>query len=128
MKVHQTDLEKRKHFFWLGQKYEGENNISKAIQAYQEYSKHLAQQDKHIPHYWISILYEKIGQINNALTHLELFAKGCTSQKAAEVYKEIGEKYLKLNSIEKAKENFQQAVKNNPNIGVRKKLDDLKNR
>lgn len=127
MNTNQSAIQMRQHFYWLGRKLEQENNIPKAIEAYKEYSTYLADEDKHIPHQWISKFYDQLGNQEESLIHLEKFAKGCTPQKAAEVYKEIGEKYLELNSIENAVTNFENAIKNNPNIGVKKKLDELKN-
>jgi tetratricopeptide (TPR) repeat protein len=127
MNTNQTVIQKRQHFYWLGRKREDENDIPKAIEAYKEYSTHLAEGDKHIPHQWISKFYDKLENPEKSLIHLEEFAKGCTPPKAAEVFKEIGEKYLELNSIEKAVINFENAIENNPNIGIKKKLDELKN-
>lgn len=126
MNTNQSVIQKRQHFYWLGRKWEEENDILKAIEAYKEYSIHLADEDKHIPHQWISKFYDQLGNPEKSLIHLEEFAKGCTPPRAAEVYKEIGEKYLGLNSIEKAIINFENAIGNNPNIGVKKKLDELK--
>lgn len=126
MNTNQTAIQKRQHFYWLGQKLEDENDIPKAIEAYKEYSTHLAEGDKHIPHQWISKFYDQLGNIEKSLFHLEKFAKGCTPQKAAEVFKEIGEKYLELNSIEEAVLSFESAIENNPNVGIKKKLDELK--
>lgn len=127
MNTNQTAIQKRQHFYWLGRKWEDENDIPKAIEAYKEYSTHLAEEDKHIPHQWISKFYDQLGSSEKSLFHLEEFAKGCTPPKAAEVFKEIGEKYLELNSIEKAVSSFESAIENNPNIGIKKKLDELKN-
>lgn len=120
-------IKKRQEYYWLGRKYEEENDLPQAIQAYLTYSSHLAEVDQHIPHQWISKFYEQLGDIEKSLFHLEEFAKGCTKERAAKVYKEIGEKYLAINSTEKAISNFEQAVRNNPSIGVKKKLDELKN-
>jgi len=128
MNTNQEEIQKRQHFYRLGQQREKENDIPSAIEAYKEYSTYLANGDKHIPHQWISKFYNKLGNPEKSLIHLEEFARGCTPPKAAEVFKEIGEKYLELKSIEKAVLNFENAIKNNPNIGIKKKLDELKNR
>jgi tetratricopeptide (TPR) repeat protein len=121
-------IKKRQEYYWLGRKYEEENDLPQAILAYLTYSSHLAEVDQHIPHQWISRFYKKLGDIDKSLFHLEEFAKGCTKERAAKVYKKIGEKYLAINSTEKAISNFEQAVRNNPSIGVKKKLVELKNR
>ena len=123
----QNPIKKRQELYWLGRKYQDEGNYPEAIEAYQAYSAQLEEEDKHIPHQWISSFYEKLGEKEKALVHLEGFAKGCTPPKAAEVYKEIGEKYLALNNIEKAVINFEKAIAKDPKIGVKKKLEELKN-
>jgi tetratricopeptide (TPR) repeat protein len=87
----------------------------------------LAEGDKHIPHHWISKFYDQLGNLEKSLLQLEEFVKVCTRPKAAEVYKEIGKKYLVLNCIAKAVLSFESAIENNPNIGIKKKLDELKN-
>ena len=127
MSHEQNAIKKRQEFYWLGRKYEDENDLPKAIEAYKTYSTHLAEEDKHIPHQWVSKFYDQLGETEKSLFHLEEFAKGCTPPRAAEVYKELGEKYLAIHSIEKAVSNFENAIANNPNIGVKKKLDELKN-
>lgn len=127
MSHEQNAIKKRQEFYWLGRKYEDENDLPKAIEAYKTYSTHLAEEDKHIPHQWVSKFYDQLGETEKSLFHLEEFAKGCTPPRAAEVYKELGEKYLTIHSIEKAVSNFENAIANNPNIGVKKKLNELKN-
>ncbi len=122
-----SQIRKRQHFYWLGRKHKENGDIEEAIDAYLTYSTYLDPNDEHIPHQWVSDFYSQLGDIENSLFHLEVFAKGCSPPKAAEVYKEIGEKNLELNSIEKAVLNFENAIENNPNIGVKKKLDELKN-
>jgi hypothetical protein len=54
----------------LGRKWVDENDIPKAIEAYKEYSIHLAVEDKHIPHQWISKFYDKLGNQEKSLIHL----------------------------------------------------------
>jgi tetratricopeptide (TPR) repeat protein len=125
MNTEHSIIKKRQHYYWLGMKWENENDLPKAIEAYKTYSTHLAEQDKHIPHQWISKFYEQLGDTEKSLLHLEKFAEGCTPPKAAEVYKSLGERYLTIHSIEKAVWNFENAIENNPNIGVKKKLDEL---
>jgi tetratricopeptide (TPR) repeat protein len=120
-------LKQRQESYWLGRKHEKENDLPQAIEAYKTYSTHLAEEDQHIPHQWISKLYDQLGERKESLFHLEEFAKGCTPPRAAEVYKELGEKYLKTQSIEKAVSSFENAIANNPNIGVKKKLEELRN-
>lgn len=127
MSHEQNAIKKRQESYWLGRKYEDENDLPKAIEAYKTYSTHLAEEDKHIPHQWMSKFYDQLGETEKSLFHLEEFAKGCAPPRAAEVYKELGEKYLTIYSIEKAVSNFENAIANNPNIGIKKKLDELKN-
>lgn len=127
MSHEQNAIKKRQEFYWLGRKYEDENDLPKAIEAYKTYSTHLAKEDKHIPHQWVSKFYDQLGETEKSLFHLEEFAKGCTPPRAAEVYKELGEKYLAIHSIEKAVSNFENALANNPHVGVKKKLDELTN-
>jgi len=127
MEVNQSEIQKRQEFYWLGRKYQEQGNYTEAIEAYKTYSTHLADEDKHIPHQWISDFYEKLGKKEKSLFHLGKYAQGCTPPRAAEVFKEIGEHYLLINSIEKAVTNFENAIKNNPKIGIKKKLDNLKN-
>lgn len=127
MTQEQNTLNKRQEFYWLGRKHQEENNLPQAIEAYKTYSTHLAEEDQHIPHQWISKFYDQLGETEKSLFHLEEFAKGCTPPRAAEVYKELGEKHLKIDSIEKAVSNFENAIANNPNIGVKKKLEELRN-
>lgn len=127
MDISKNAIQKRQYYYSLGRKFEKENNINEAIKTYKEYSTYLADEDKHIPHKWISSFYEQLGDIENSLFHLEEFAKGCSAPKAAEVFKELGENYLKLGNIYKAILNFEAAIHFNPNIGVKKKIDELKN-
>ena len=121
-------IRKRQEYYWLGRKYADENDLPKAIEAYKTYSTHLSEEDKHIPHQWISKFYDQLGETEKSLSHLEEFAKGCTPPRAAEVYKELGEKYLTVQAVERSVYSFEKAIANNPNIGVKKKLDELKNR
>lgn len=122
-----SEIQKRQHFYWLGRKHKKNGDLEEAIDDYLTYSTHLELKDEHIPHQWVSGFYSQLGDVENSLLHLEVFAKGCSPPKAAVVFKEIGEKYLELNIIEKAVSNFENAIKNNPSIGVKKKLDELKN-
>jgi hypothetical protein len=102
MHPEQNTIQKRQHFYWLGRKWEEKNDIPKAIEAYKEYASHLAESDKHIPHQWIAKFYDQLEMPIESVTHLEQFAIGCSSQRAAEVYKEIGEKCLELNLVKRA--------------------------
>lgn len=128
MEVNQSEIQKRQEFYWRGKKFQEEGNYTEAIESYKIYSNHLSNVDKHIPHQWISGFYEILNEKEKSLFHLEKYAQGCTPLTAAEVYKEIGEKYLELNVIHKAVTNFELAIKNNANIGVKTKLKELKNR
>jgi hypothetical protein len=87
-------IRKRQEYYWLGRKYADENDLPKAIEAYKTYSTHLSEEDKHIPHQWISKFYDQLGETEKSLSHLEEFAKGCTPPRAAEVYKVFIPEYL----------------------------------
>lgn len=127
MNTNQNLVLNRQKYYWQAKKYEEEGNLLEAIEAYKVYLTHLADEDKHIPHQWISDFYKRLGEKEKSLIHLEKFAQGCTPPKAAEVFKEIGEKYFEINAIEKAVINFEKAIYYNTNIGVKKKLEELKN-
>lgn len=126
MGANQDLILKRQHYYWIGKNCEKVNNVQGAIEAYIEYAKHLDEADKHVPQKWISNLYSSIGRKRESLNHLKKFAIGCSPPKAAEVYKELGEKYIEQNNIVKAISSFELALKNNPNIGLKSKLEELK--
>lgn len=126
MKSAQSIIQLRQHYYWLGRRYHEEGKIPEAIEAYKEYSTHLDEKDQHMPHLWISNYYKELGDVQKTLKHLEIYAAGCTPPRAAEIYKDLGEKYLVLDAIEKAIQCYELAIKNNSNIGIRKKLTELK--
>lgn len=100
-----------------------------SIDVYQQYSGYLQPVDQHIPHQGIAGLYAHLGDFENEASHRVQFAEGCSDQKAAEEYKKAGQCYEeKVGDVEKALEAYQRAVERNPNIGVKKKLEELKNR
>lgn len=119
-------FQRRYHYYWIARNWQDQGNLSKTIEAYKEYATHLAKKDQHIPHQWISRFYEKLDKPKESLYHLELFAEGCASPRAANEYKTIGERYLSINAKEKAILNFEKAIKINPQIGVKTILKNLK--
>lgn len=121
------NLQNIQKYYWEGRAYEESHNYKEAIAAYITYSSYLSESDQHIPHQWISKLYSKLNQVERALEHLEIFADGCSPPRAAEVYKEIGSQYLEINRSEQAIKAYENAIQNNPNIGVKKQLESLKN-
>lgn len=127
MATKQSVINKRQFHYWKGIRFEKENNFYGAIESYLEYSEHLDSKDRHIPHLWISKLYSEIGKLNLSLIHLEKYAEGCNDLIAAEVYKEIGERYLDINAIEKTISCYEKAIILDPKIGLKKKLEYLKN-
>jgi tetratricopeptide (TPR) repeat protein len=122
----QALINERYSAYWIGRKYQEENNLLKAIEAYKVYATHLAPEDQHIPHQWIAEFYDQLGEKEHALYHFEIFAKGCSKAVAAEVYKGLGNDYLALNNIKKAIESYELALRNDENIGVKKMLYQLK--
>lgn len=100
------DIDKRYDLFWLGMKYEKENNVQQAIETYLLYSEALAFADRYIPHICISALYDKLNLPSKAIYHIEQHVKGYIEWKASignkdlsnskigELYKDIGKRYL----------------------------------
>lgn len=72
------DIDKRYDLFWLGMKYEKENNFQQAIETYLLYSEALAFADRYIPHICISALYDKLNLPSKAIYHIEQHVKGYT--------------------------------------------------
>lgn len=120
------DVNKRYDLFWLGMSYERENNLQKAIDTFLLYADALAPKDRYLPHIWISGIYNKLDQPTQALFHLEEFARGCSENRAALIWKDIGKKYLEINDLKKAIYSFEEAIKHDDTIGVKKLLDHLK--
>ena len=108
------DIDKRYDLFWLGMKYEKENNFQQAIETYLLYSEALAFADRYIPHIWVSVLYDKLNLPSKAIYHIEQHVKGYIEWKASihnkdlskskigELYKDIGKRYLVINELENA--------------------------
>jgi hypothetical protein len=101
----------RQDFYFLGRDNELAGNARKAIEAYKQYALQLKEEDQHIPYQWISGLYSQLGEEEEALSSLERFAEGCKPARAEKVYREIGERYKRLNdhasaeaALRKAKE------------------------
>jgi len=136
MNTDYKDIDKRYNLFWLGMKYEGENNLEKAIETYISYSESLAFADRFIPHIWISGLYAKINQPSQSIYHLEQYAKGYiesraleqdkefSKSKVGELYKEIGKRYLEINELERAIHSFELALNYDEKASVKKILDN----
>ncbi len=121
----QKSIKKRQFYYFQGREYEKRNQPEKAIKSYLDYSGALSSEDQHIPHQWISKLYEKLGDKESSFIHLELFANGSTDARKSEIYKEIGEKYELLERYEKALEYFQKATAINNQIGLKTKISKL---
>lgn len=126
MSYNQEIIKKRQEFYFLGQQHEENKDLQKAIDAYKTYSSFLSDADKHIPYQWISKIYDQLGEAKQSLLALEKFANGCTPPKAAEVYKELGDSYLRLGDFENTFNCYTKAMEKNPKIGLKKKLDELK--
>lgn len=138
MNTDYMDIDNRYNLFWLGMKYEGENNLEKAIETYIGYSESLAFADRFIPHIWISGLYAKLNQQSQSIYHLEQYVKGYIESKAleqdkefskskvGELYKDIGKRYLEINELESAIHSFELALNYDEKASVKKILDNAK--
>jgi len=134
------DIDKRYDLFWLGMKYEKENNFQQAIETYLLYSEALAFADRYIPHIWISVLYDKLNLPSKAIYHIEQHVKGYIEWKASidnkdlskskigELYKDIGKRYLVINELENAIHAFELALSYDENVSVKKLIDNAKNK
>lgn len=134
------DIDKRYDLFWLGMKYEKENNFQQAIETYLLYSEALAFADRYIPHIWISVLYDKLNLPSKAIYHIEQHVKGYIEWKASihnkdlskskigELYKDIGKRYLVMNELENAIHAFELALSYDENVSVKKLIDSAKNK
>ena len=134
------DIDKRYDLFWLGMKYEKENNFQQAIETYLLYSETLAYADRYIPHIWISVLYDKLNLPSKAIYHIEQHVKGYIEWKASihnkdlskskigELYKDIGKRYLVINELENAIHAFELALSYDENVSVKKLIDSAKNK
>jgi len=123
--VENFNIKQCQHFYWLGQDLKERADYSGAIEAFKSYSQYLKNTDKHIPHQWISGLYEKLGNEEASLFHLEKFVAGCSPPFAIKIYKEMADRYLKLEQPDMALVNLQKAYDINPNCGVSNKIDAL---
>ncbi len=134
------DIDKRYDLFWLGMKYEKEDNFQQAIETYLLYSEALAFADRYIPHIWISVLYDKLNLPSKAIYHIEQHVKGYIEWKASihnkdlskskigELYKDIGKRYLVINELENAIHAFELALSYDENVSVKKLIDNTKNK
>ena len=134
------DIDKRYNLFWLGMKYEKENNFQQAIETYLLYSEALAFADRYIPHIWISVLYDKLNLPSKAIYHIEQHVKGYIEWKASidnkdlskskigELYKDIGKRCLVINELENAIHAFELALSYDENVSVKKLIDSAKNK
>jgi tetratricopeptide (TPR) repeat protein len=140
MNTESYDNVKRYDLFWLGMKYEGENDLQKAIETYLTYSEALAFENGFIPHIWISGLYDKLHQPSQSIYHLEQYVKGYiewkasignkdfSKEKVGKVYKEIGKRYVVINELENAIHAFELALSYDKNVSVKKLIDNAKNK
>ncbi|MEL7119227.1 MAG: hypothetical protein AAFO07_07300 [Bacteroidota bacterium] len=126
MDFNHSAIQKRQDYFWLGRKYEEDNDLPAAIEAYKTYSTHLADTDQHIPNLWISKFYDQLEEPEQALFHLEAYAKGCSNIIAAKVYKDLAERYLLIDHVDQAILHFENALAKDDKVGVKKKLKKLK--
>ena len=134
------DIDKRYDLFWLGMKYEKENNFQQAIETYLLYSEALAFADRYIPHIQISVLYDKLNLPSKAIYHIEQHVKGyiewkvsidnkdLSKSKIGELYKDIGKRYLVINELENAIHAFELALSYDENVSVKKLIDSAKNK
>ena len=134
------DIDKRYDLFWLGMKYEKEDNFQQAIETYLLYSEALAFADRYIPHIWVSVLYDKLNLPSKAIYHIEQHVKGYIEWKASihnkdlskskigELYKDIGKRYLVINELENAIHAFELALSYDENVSVKKLIDNAKNK
>ena len=134
------DIDKRYDLFWLGMKYEKENNFQQAIETYLLYSEALAFADRYIPHIWVSVLYDKLNLPSKAIYHIEQHVKGYIEWKASidnkdlskskigELYKDIGKRYLVINELKNAIHAFELALSYDENVSVKKLIDSAKNK
>ena len=134
------DIDKRYDLFWLGMKYEKENNFEQSIETYLLYSEALAFENRFIPHIWISGLYDKLHQSSQSIYHLEQYVKGYiewkasieykdfSKEKVGKLYKEIGKRYVVINELENAIHAFELALSYDKNVSVKKLIDNAKNK
>jgi uncharacterized protein YfaS (alpha-2-macroglobulin family) len=99
----------RQDFYFIGRDYELAGNAREAIEAYKQYALQLKEEDQHIPYQWVSGLYSQLGEEKEALSSLERFAEGCKPARAEKVYREIGERYKKMNDHNNAEAALQKA-------------------
>ncbi|HZV68878.1 MAG TPA: hypothetical protein VFG10_05010 [Saprospiraceae bacterium] len=116
---------KRQEYFDLGRTHENKLDFISAIDAYKLYLTFLNESDQHIPQQWISILYEKLGNKADSLIHLALFADGCSKPFGAEIFREIGEEYEKIDFFNDALHSYNKSIALNPKIGLKMKILSL---
>ena len=121
-----SPLDRRYHYYQLGRRYEQAGNLPEAIKAYTTYATHLEEADQHIPEQWLSKLYDQLGDTHSALQCLERHVTGCTPPRAAQIHRDLAERYQALGVTQKAIAHYEQAIANNPSIGVKKELEKLK--
>lgn len=124
---HGSPIAKRQFYFFQGQGFEKEEKLELAIGAYLEYSKVLEEVDKHIPHQWISQLYEILMLPEKSLQHLELYAEGISEARKAELFKDIGEKYESLGLSLNALRCYEKSISVKDQIGLKTKILKLNN-
>lgn len=126
LKIDPNSLKMRQQYYFEGRAFEAAGDLEAAINAYEQYSNWLKEEDRHIPHQWISELYERLSMHEVSLKHLSLYAEGCTPPRAADVFKEIGAAYERLNQFDNAMEAYESAIRKNPKMGIFKRMDEIK--
>jgi tetratricopeptide (TPR) repeat protein len=116
---------RQKHYF-EGKACEAAEDFLGAIQAYETYSTWLKPEDRHIPFQWIADLYLRLGNEEEALQYLSKHAAGCSAPRAADLFRQIGSEYERLNNLELALEAYEAAAERNPKNPPKKKIDDIK--
>ncbi len=126
IKLDPDSLKMRQKYYFEGRACEEKGDISGAINAYTAYSEWLKKADQHIPFEWIAHLHLLQGNEKESLKALCVFAEGCTPQRSAEVWKEIGAGFEKIGDPEEALKAYDHSVSINPKIGLKQKINALK--
>jgi len=120
-----TSLRLRQKYYWEGRKEKEEDNNMKAIALFQLYSEQLDPLDKHIPFQWIAQLYGSLGDPLNEAKYYEMYAHGCSPNRAALFLKKSGDIHLAQGDRRKAITLFKQAIEHDKGIGLKKKIVEL---
>lgn len=120
-----SPVQKRQYYYFRGRAFVENGKLIDAIEAYKTYCTVLLTTDQHIPHLWISKLYDQVNEEMKSLEHLEMYAEGSIDLKAAEIYKMCGDRYLQAGQNEKALENYKRSLQRNPKSPVQSKIQSL---